>query len=82
MGTTLGQPVGLGARSQLEPGAQWEDVGTAHIHLQLPHNTLSPGGTLQANSNGVKEGLPLPRQLLDHTLREQRHSRESTGSKL
>lgn len=77
-----GAACGLGASSQLEPGAQWEDVGTPHFCLELLCSILSPGGTLQANSNGVKEGFPLPRQLLDHTLREQRCSRESAGSKL
>lgn len=62
-----GAACGPGARSQLEPGAQWEDAGTPHTHLQLLCSILSPGGTLQANSSGVKGGLPLPRQLLDHT---------------
>lgn len=73
---------GPGCQVPAGAAAQWEDAGTAHIHLQLLCSILSPKSTLQANSSGVKEGLPLPRQLLDHTLREQRHSRESTGSKL
>lgn len=77
-----GAACGRGARSQLEPGPQWEDLRIAHIHLQLLCSILSPGGTLQAKNNGVKEGFPLTRQLLDYTLRDQRCSRESTGSKL
>lgn len=53
-----GAACGLGSSSQLEPGAQWEDVGTPHFCLELLCSILSPGGTLQANSNGVKEGFP------------------------